>query len=41
MKKLTTEEFIEKAEKIHGEKYSYKHTDYKKSSFQYILYTIL
>lgn len=32
MKKLTTEEFIEKAKKIHGEKYSYKHTDYKKSS---------
>jgi len=31
MKKLTTEEFIEKAKKIHGDKYDYSLVDYKKS----------
>ena len=29
MKKLTTEEFIEKARKIHGDKYDYSKVDYK------------
>jgi hypothetical protein len=28
-KKLTTEQFIEKAKKIHGEKYNYEKTEYK------------
>ena len=30
-KKLTTEEFIEKAIKIHGNKYNYNKVEYKKS----------
>ena len=29
MKKLTTQEFIEKAQKIHGERYDYSKVDYK------------
>ena len=29
MKKLTTQEFIEKARKIHGDKYDYSKVDYK------------
>ena len=32
MKRLTTEEFIEKAKKVHGEKYDYSKTSYTKSS---------
>ena len=32
MKKLTTEQFIEKAKKIHGDKYNYSEVDYIKSS---------
>jgi very-short-patch-repair endonuclease len=31
LKKLTTEEFIKKAKKIHGDKYDYSLVDYKKS----------
>ena len=30
-KRLTTEEFIEKAKKIHGDKYDYSITDYRDS----------
>ena len=31
MKKLTTEEFIERAKKVHGNKYDYTKTEYKSS----------
>ena len=31
MKRLTNEEFIEKARKVHGDKYNYDHVDYKDS----------
>ena len=34
MKKLTTEEFIEKAKKIHGEKYDYSKTIYEKCNIK-------
>ena len=36
-KKLTQKEFVEKAKKVHGEKYSYKKTKYKKSQLQVII----
>ncbi len=31
VKKLTTEEFIERAKKIHGDKYDYSNTNYEHS----------
>ena len=31
MKKLTTEEFIQRAKEIHGDKYDYSRVEYKSS----------